>query len=140
MQRPQVVGAFVWLGEEVVDGSVVPQPVLPDPAQVEHVGHVAYDASPCRAEPVAHGLQGGGGQVDRGQVGEAAPQEVVDERGRPGPDVDDRGIVVEAGPVDEAEGQPGLRGAAHPRPGGPVAALVDGRTAEVAHPCTVHFW
>ena len=61
--------------------------------------------SPCRAEPVAHRLECGLGEVDRHQVEVAALHEVVDE-GRPaGADVDDRLGYGQPGLVDQAQGE-----------------------------------
>jgi len=103
VQRGEVVLPFVWLGQEVEDGPVVPQRVAAPELQVEHVGDGQDHAGPAWAEPFSHGVQRGDRQVDRRQVGVPALEEVVHQRRPAGTDVDHRLGAPDAGGVHQPE-------------------------------------
>jgi hypothetical protein len=101
----QIVFPLVGLGEKMVDGAVVPQCELPVHLKVQDVGDLEHHARSGVAQPVTHRLQGGGREVDRRQVAKTPGQEMVDQGGPPGADVDDRFPWRQVNGVDQAKRQ-----------------------------------
>nr|WP_234359103.1 hypothetical protein [Plantactinospora sp. BC1] len=102
--RTGVAGAVGWVGEEVEHSAVVPPLIAAFWLPLEEVGGYPGDGGGV-AESVAAGLEGGGGDVEDGDVVDVAFQEPVDEVGGAAADVDDRGVGSEARPGQQVQGR-----------------------------------
>jgi hypothetical protein len=87
--------------------------------EVQDVGHPEDDVVTGRAEPRANGVERGRGQVDGGQVTVATLDEMIDQSGPSGADIDDGISLFDLGLLDQAEREPGNR----LPPGDPVDVL-----------------
>ena len=97
--------AIVGRGEEVKDGAVMPETeVVLREFCGEDVGGEPGDLCCGGAEAGARVIECMFGDVEDGEVGVADSEEIVDERGLAGADVEDWGSEVRRGAADECEG------------------------------------
>ena len=109
VERAEVVLAVGWIGEEVEHGAVVPEREAMRGLEVGDIGFKPVDGGGALAEAFFGVADGGGGDIEDGDVFEACVQQGIDEEGRAATHVNDALVFTDPGRLDEVERQGRMR-------------------------------